>query len=119
MITPDPPGEVESGLARAAWVNAYRGCIQKTDWDDGFISGLAVIASSAAQYVQIVRAATEHDGQPVAEELRETAREWRIIVREWMAEYLLLAHADVHGGELRPDGLDADIAALCDVPAVQ
>jgi hypothetical protein len=119
MIAPEPPDHVEGVLERAAWVNAYGIAASRADWDAGFESGLAMLANTAAQYVRLVREGAERDGQPVAEELRETADQWRRITREWMAEYLLIEKVEISGGTLRADGLDADIAALCDVPMVQ
>ena len=86
------------------------------EWSPIFASLLAVLANSAGMYVQLVREIAElppdSDGSP-------RRGHGRRIPREMMVEHGLLDASAVAGGDLRADGLDCDIATLCDVPAVQ
>jgi hypothetical protein len=80
------------------------------EWDSGFDSMLAQMAAFAATYVEDVR-----EGRPTA-----AIEEKRLCVRGLMAEYMLIDADMIDApGTIRPDGLDADIALLCDVPPLQ
>lgn len=119
MSAPEPPDWLTDPPARAAFVNGYRACVGRGIWDDSCRSGLGVLAQSAAIYVGLVRRAAELRPEKVGDDLRTEISEYRRVVREYMVEFLLLDRLNVAGGDLRADGLDADIARLCDVPTLQ
>jgi hypothetical protein len=50
---------------------------------------------------------------------RKDAADQRLVTRELMVQFPLIARAAVNAVTLRADGLDSDIAALCDIPPVQ
>ena len=77
-------------------------------WWDSPVAGIAAnMAMYASSYVHAV-----HENRPTA-----ALEEQRLTVRSLMASFLLL-DADMVNvpGRIRPDGMDADIARLCDVP---
>lgn len=116
---PDPPDWLHGAPGRAAFVNAYQACVRRGQWDPGFTSALGILASVAGLYVALVREVAELAPETVSDDLAACVIEQRRAVREWMIEFLLLAPDAVDGGTLRPDGLDSDIARLCDMVAVQ
>jgi hypothetical protein len=105
-----PPDWCTGPYARAAWQNVYVTVTRLMEWDSGFDSMLAQMAAFAATYVEDVR-----EGRPTA-----AIEEKRLCVRGLMAEYMLIDADMIDApGTIRPDGLDADIALLCDVPPLQ
>ncbi len=108
---PSPPDWCRGPYARAAWANGYVAVTRLMDWDTGFNSMLAQMSAFAATYVEDVR-----------EGRRPTAaiEEKRLCLRGLMAEYMLIDADMIDApGTIRPDGLDADIALLCDVRPLQ
>jgi len=99
--------------------NAYQASVARGDWDPGFRSILGTLAGAAGGYVASVREMAELAPGVARSELVAEVGEQRRAVRGLMAEFLLIEASAIDGGGVRADGLDADIAALCDVPAVQ
>ena len=116
---PDVPPWLHRGPARSAFVNGYRACVLRNDWEPIYLGILGVLAASAGRHVQLQREMARFAPATISPELRATAAETRSVARRAMAEMLLIPKASVNGGTIRPDGIDSDIAALCDVPAVQ
>lgn len=113
---PDPPDWVRGSYALAAWQNGHRAVTRLAPWDSGFNGMLGQMAAFAAAYVRLCREAHErHPGftDPDVEERR-------LCCRGLMSDYMLIDADDVGAlGTIRADGLDRDIARLCDVPAIQ
>jgi hypothetical protein len=107
---PDPPTWCAGPHARAAWQNAYAAVTRRMEWDSGFNSMLGQMAAFAATYVEDVR-----EGRPAA-----TIEEKRVCLRGFLASFLVIDADMVDAtGTIRADGLDRDIAELCDVPVLQ
>jgi hypothetical protein len=109
-VAPQPDwcrGTLAQAVYGAALVAAER--CEAFIWWDGDVASLAAHMAMLAQvYVQ-----------NRLEEPREKEAK-RLVVRAFMADYMLLDHDMVDApGTIRADGLDADVAALCDVPALQ
>lgn len=113
-VPPDPPEWLHGPHARAAWCNAFRLCAERCLWEPKYEIMLGVVAQSAATYVRFVHETAELD--QVSDELAAALGRQRTITRELMVSFLLIEADAVDSGELRPDGLDREIAALCDVP---
>ena len=105
---PAPPGSLGE-YERAAWSAGYASAIAQGVWHPIFISMLKVLAVSAGRYCRLGR--QELQGAD-AEELSQL----RLLVRQMMCDWHLLRVERVPLGVIRPDGLDADIAALCGLP---
>ncbi len=69
---------------------------------------VALLASCAGRYCRLAMTQQATNADDVAEPFR-----LRLLVRQMMADWFLLAAARVTVAEIRPDGLDADIAGLC------
>jgi hypothetical protein len=83
------------------------------------VSGLGALAKSAAIYIRLARAVAELAPSEISDDLRQAIERQRTITRDFMAQFFLIDAGAVNDCTFRPDGLDHDIAALCDVPAVQ
>lgn len=118
MSTPEPP-EWLSPIGRVVFVNAFEACTKAGRWDPAYASMLSVLAAAAGDYVQLVREIAELPQEKITADLRAAPAAHRLVTRELMVEFLLLDPSEVAGGTSRADGLDSDIAALCDFPAVQ
>ena len=116
---PEVPRWLVGTPARAAFVNGYRSCVLRNDWEPIYFGILGVLAASAGRHVQLQREIALLDPATISQEIQAVAAETRSVARRAMAEMFLLPKAAINGGTIRPDGLDTDIAALCDVPAVQ
>ena len=116
---PDVPTWLPRGPARAAFVNGYRSCVLRNDWKPIYFGILGVLAAAAGRHVQLQREMAELNPCLITPEIRATAAETRSVARRAMAEMLLIPMVAVNSGTIRPDGLDSDIAAICDVPAIQ
>jgi hypothetical protein len=117
-MTPAPPATLLGPHARAAFLNGVQGRLQLGGWDDGFTGVLITLAQAAATYVRFARKAAEGPVEALDPEPHRRAAEWRQGCRELMAEFLIL-DPDDDAGPLRADGLDEDIAKLCDIVPVQ
>jgi hypothetical protein len=113
-MTPTPPSWLRGGYELRAWSNGYAAAVMHGGWDPVFASSLGAMACCAGRYCRSViaqRAARDHpvaDGTEIAE--------LRTLVRAMMADWYLLAAQRARLGEVRADGLDADIAKLCGIP---
>ena len=116
---PDVPPWLHRGPARSAFVNGYRACVLRNDWEPIYFGILGVLAAAAGRHVQLQREIAELNPRRITPEIHAVAAETRSVARRAMAEMLLIPKAAINGGTIRPDGLDTDIAALCDVLAVQ
>jgi hypothetical protein len=107
---PSPPAWCRGPYARSAWANGYAAVTRLMEWDEGFGSMLAQLAMFASAYVGAV-----HENRPATE-----MEERRLCARALMADYMLL-DLEMVGvpGTIRADGMDRDVAALCDVPSLQ
>jgi hypothetical protein len=113
---PDPPDWCRGQHALNAWTNGYEAVTRRMAWDSGFEGMLAQMAMFAASYVRLCMEANERHPGLISLDVEERRR----CARGLMADYMLLA-PDMIGapGTIRADGLDADIAALCDVSELQ
>ena len=116
---PEVPAWLPRGPARAAFMNGYHACVLRNDWEPIYFGILGVLAAAAGRHVQLQREIALLDPATISPEIQAVAAETRSVARRAMAEMFLLPKAAINGGTIRPDGLDTDIAALCDVPAVQ
>jgi hypothetical protein len=109
-VAPQPDwcrGQHATAVYGAALVAAER-CEAFIWWD----SPVASLAANMAMFAQVyVQNRMEEPGEKEAK---------RLVLRAFMADFLLLDHDMVDApGTIRADGLDADVAALCDVPVLQ
>ena len=96
MIAPVLPPDLDD-FGLAAWNTAYRSAVAHRIWRPEFCIGLAALARVASSYIR--------DPEPA---------EVRRLLRQSMIDFAVLpAGAADFLGEVRPDGIDADIAALC------
>jgi hypothetical protein len=88
-------------------------------WDSEVAKMAANMAMYAASYIRRCQDAREHHGLIPEDQLAELEAA-RLACRGWLAQFLLLDADMVDApGTIRPDGLDADIARLCGVTALQ
>ena len=116
---PEVPEWLTGAEARRAFHNGHAACLARGDWHEIYASILAVMANCAAMHIRLQREMAILDPATISPELRAVAAETRSVARQAMAEMLLIPKAAINGGTIRPDGIDSDIAALCDVLAVQ
>jgi hypothetical protein len=116
---PEMPPWLRGSEARAAFTNGYRACIVRGDWHEIYAAMLAVMANCAGLHVRLQREMALLDPATISPELRATAAETRAVARRAMAEMQMISKSAIERGTIRADGIDADIAALCDVPGVQ
>ena len=119
MTPPDPPEWLLGDYARAAFFNGCTRCSEMYEWKPLLVPMLVLLAEHASLYVQLVREIAENPPERISDEQRELVVEFRLCTRELMAEDPLIDRAAVNAGTLRADGLDSDIAALCDISPVQ
>jgi hypothetical protein len=113
MTALQPPDCLRGDYERAAWAVGYAAAALHGGWHPLFVSMLEVLATSAGRYCRLTlaqRAAAN------ADDVAELAR-LRLLVREMMTDWYLLSVTRAPLGEIRPDGLDADIAKLCGIAA--
>jgi hypothetical protein len=115
---PDPPYWLRGPYARAAFVNAYRAVTARVEWTGYFEDMAPHLAMCAAGYLRLHQDLIASPEPPTIEQ-KLHVEEYRIVLREIMADFLLIPRAEVDGGTLRGDGLDSDIAALCDIGGLQ
>jgi hypothetical protein len=111
MTALQPPDCLRGDYERAAWAVGYAAAALHGGWHPLFVSMLEVLATSAGRYCRLAlaqRAAVN------ADDVAELAR-LRLLVREMMTDWYLLPVTRAPLGEIRPDGLDADIAKLCGI----
>lgn len=87
-------------------------CTSPGGWEPWLRTQLEGLAYAAADYVHATR--ETQAGRPYRDS--DDLALLRIEVRYLMANNLLLAGDRVRLGQIRADGLDADIARLCGVP---
>ena len=112
MTAPQPPDWLRGDYDHAAWSAGYAAAAAHGGWHPVFASTLAVLASGAGRYCRLAAAQRVANAGDVAELTR-----LRVFIRRMMADWYLLPAGRVPLGEIRRDGLDADIAALCGVIA--
>ena len=110
MTALQPPDWLGGDYEHAAWSAGYAAAAAHGGWDPVFASTLAVLANGAARYCRLATAQRVANADDVAELAR-----LRVLVRRMMADWYLLPPGRAPLGEIRRDGLDADIAALCGV----
>lgn len=116
---PEVPEWLTGAEARRAFHNGHAACLARGDWHEIYASILAVMANCAAMHIRLQREMAILDPATISPELRAVAAETRSVARRSMAEMLIIERSEIDGGSIRPDGIDADIATLCDVPRVQ
>jgi hypothetical protein len=104
-------------LARAAWEAGYTATIARTEWLAIYEVMLRLMASSASIYVQLVRAWQDAGVAPAPEDAAGIECS-RVIARKCAAEFWLIERNRIEERELRADGLDRDLAAICGLPPV-
>jgi hypothetical protein len=99
---------------------ASAACDRLIWWDSPVASMAGNMGMYAQSYVRLCRDAHENYlGLATANQLA-FIEEHRLACRGLLASFLLIDPEMVDApGTIRPDGLDADIARLCDVPALQ
>jgi hypothetical protein len=114
-VTATPPSWLRGGYELRVWSSGYAAAVMHGGWDAVFTLSLGVMACCAGRYCRSViaqrAAARDHpaaDGAEIAE--------LRTLVRAMMADWYLLPAQRARLGEVRADGLDADIAKLCGIP---
>ena len=74
---PDVPTWLPRGPARAAFVNGYRSCVLRNNWEPIYFCILGVLAASAGRHIQLQREMGRLDPATISPELRATAAETR------------------------------------------
>jgi len=100
---PLPPARL-SEPAKAAWHRIYGSLAARGEWDEVYITILEVAACQCALYIEAAR----HPG--VDPRLLENIR---LDARHGLAEMLYLPAGRVTLALLTPEGLDAEISAVC------
>lgn len=116
---PEVPAWLPRGPARAAFMNGYHACVLRNDWEPIYFGILGVLAAAAGRHVQLQREIALLDPATISPEIQAVAAETRSVARRAMAEMLIIERSEIDAGSIRPDGIDADIATLCDVPRAQ
>jgi hypothetical protein len=114
MTAPKPPDWLSGEYERAAWNAGYASAaLHGSGWHPTFVHVLGLFASSAGRYCRLT-IAQQAGWVPIPEDVAELAS-LRMLVRQMMTDWFLLPVRRVPLGEIRPDRLDADIAALCGI----
>src|SRR5262245_44198370 len=109
-MPPPRPRWLKGDFEATAWAAGYAAAVARGCWHPVFGMSLALLAGTAGAYCRAALAAAHN---PVnSTDAAELAAKRRL-VREMMADWFLLPVHRVPLGALRPDGLDADISALC------
>jgi hypothetical protein len=116
MIPASPDWMMQDELAVVAWRTAYRAVVVQMPWEDLYVTLMASLASSAADYCRLVLEKPDVRIDIDPNDIPEI-RKLRLLVREMMADFLILRFDQIFVGEIRSDGLDADIAKLCGIAA--
>ena len=116
---PAVPDWLPGPEARRAFVNGYRACVQRNDWEPVYTGILGVLAAAAGRHIQLQREMAVLDPGSITPEIRALAAETRSVARRAMAAMLLIPETNIDGGVIRPDGVDEDVARICDEPLVQ
>jgi FAD/FMN-containing dehydrogenase len=119
-MTP-PPAPTLSALGPldtfglSAWESAWRAAVEHRVWRPIHVIGLEILARRASNYVNLVRAISAQR-LPADDLLKIELHSMRRHLREQMRDFCVLpADASAFLGEVRPDGMDSDIAELCGV----
>jgi len=104
-MTPPAPRHELDRYGHALWHAAYTSAVRHGIWKPHFALGLETLASAAAQYVRAAMAGGSDDPD---------LRTLRVIIREQLFQWHLID--DERLPELRPDGVDPDIARACGLP---
>jgi hypothetical protein len=91
--------------AQACFDRARARLIARGEWKPEFALGLAPVAQAAADYLRDVRR-LPLEYRPVLEELHR-------LVREGLADFLMIPRERVPFAVVNAEGVDADIAELC------
>jgi hypothetical protein len=100
---PQPPERL-SKQAAAAWHRIYANLASRNEWQDLYVSCLEVTACHCALY--LIAARTPSPDPALVEDIRLQAR-------RGLVEMLYVPAARMRIATLTPDGLDADISAVC------
>jgi hypothetical protein len=96
-MVPEPPEWLRGAPARAAFVNAYRACVQRNDWEPIYSSMLGMMAGAAGRHVQLQREIAQLDPTTVSPEIRSVAIETRRVARQAMVAMLLIPESAIEG----------------------
>lgn len=111
-MIPEPRADLPL-LGRVAWGKLYAAAVLAGIWEPQYIVGLEMVARFCAQYVGMVRALAA-SGEPVPRRIARDVAAIRTMIREQLFQWHYIGDGPVP--PLRPDGLDPDIARLCEIP---
>lgn len=100
---PAPPEHL-SAPARAAWHRIYAFLANRNEWDDLYVFALEIASSQCALYLV---AAREPGADPALVE------KIRLQARQALSEMHYIPAERINLATLTPDGLDAEISAVC------
>lgn len=115
MQAPAPPQIIaEDELACVAWRNAFA-VVSSQDWAPPFEAMMGVLAACAARYCREASAIAAGERRRPADIAETALLRWE--TRKFMAGFEIIKETKINIAEIRPDGLDKDIAALCEIGA--
>lgn len=114
MKAPDPPDHFKPEQV-AAWRNLYALNVRRGTWMDIDAPVLEVAAYGAGLYVRLAREVRAL-GDAATPALIESVEANRRVARQALAEMAAIAEGREHIGSVTAEGLDADIARICQAP---
>ena len=109
------PSDWLSPLARNAWFNLYEFHARRGTWDPLYLRFAEATAVMCARYVEFaLECRALPDDAPSRGLYEEILEETRHLARQSLVEWVLIAPERLRVSAVNDDGLDADIARLCE-----